>query len=51
MHGGSVLTTDHTCVAPGDGAEPGEQPGKRLNRSATEIGSERPGGKRERERD
>ena len=48
MHGGSVLTTDHTCVAPGDGAEPGEQPGKRPNRSATEIGSERPDGKRER---
>ena len=46
-----MLTTDHTCVAPGDGAEPGEQPGKRPNRSATEIGSERPGEKRERERE
>ena len=42
------MTTDHTCVAPGDGAEPAKQPGKQPNRSATETGSERPGGKRER---
>ena len=36
------MTTDHTCVALGDGAEPGEQPDMRPNRSATETGSERP---------
>ena len=43
------MTTDHTCIAPGDGAVLGEQPGKRPSRSATEIGSERPGGKKERD--
>ena len=51
MHGGSVLTTDHTCVAPRDGAEPGAQPGKRPNRSAMETGSERPERETEGERD
>ena len=42
-----MLTTGDTCAAPGDGAEPGKQLGKWLKRSATEIGSERPGGKKE----
>ena len=37
-----MLTTDHTCAAPEDGAEPGEQPDKRPNRSATKTGSKRP---------
>ena len=46
-----MLTTDHPCAAPGDGAETGEQPGKRPSRSATETGSERPERETEGEKD
>ena len=45
-----MLTTGHTCAAPGDGAEPGEQPGKRPSRSV-EAGSTRPEREPKRQRD
>ena len=37
-----MLTTDHTCAAPEDGAEFGEQPRGRLKKLATVVGSVRP---------
>ena len=40
-----MLTTGHTCAAPGDGAEPGEQPGKAAEqvRNGSWVGETREG--------
>ena len=49
--GGSVLTTDPACAAPGRGAESGDQPEERLKALATESGSKRPCVKQQRKRE
>ena len=37
-----MLTTGHTCAAPGEGAESGEQPEEPPNRLEMKTGPERP---------
>ena len=40
-----MLTTDHTCAAPGEGAESGEQPEEPPNRLEMKTGPKRQNGR------